>query len=74
MMLVAFVIILGGFVIIYRTTITNRQIGKNNTAYVRVQNCILGIPPASRSLEEIDHCYTVIEKEFDTQLVRYDKM
>lgn len=73
-MLIAFIVILFGFVVLYRTTITNRQIGRNNTAYVRVQNCILGIPPNSRTSDKIDRCYIVIEKDFNTKLIRYDKM
>jgi hypothetical protein len=74
MVMIAFSIILFGMGILYATTLKNRSIGRNNTAYVRVQNCILSIPATSRTEENIDHCYSVIEREFQTKLTRYDKM
>lgn len=70
----AFIVILGGFMVLYTSTLTNRKVGINNTAYVRVLNCIIARNATQRTQSDIEHCYTVIEQEFHTTLTRYDKL
>jgi hypothetical protein len=71
---IAFLVIIIGLAVLYRTTLDNRAIGRTNTAYVRVLDCIISKNAVGRSQEDIEHCYDVIEREFNTNLTRYDQL
>jgi hypothetical protein len=74
LIILAFTIIVAGLLVLFTQSLHTRDKNEETTAYVRVQNCILGIPPKDRSQAHIDNCYKVVEEEFQISLKRYDKL
>lgn len=72
MVAVAFSIILFSLAAIYVRITTNHSTGLQNNAYIRVTNCILSTPPATRGKVEIDSCYTTVEHDLNIKLQRYN--
>jgi hypothetical protein len=69
-----FFVIICGLFIIYSAVVKNRHVGKENTAYVRVLNCIISKNAVGRTQKDIEHCYQVIQGEFHVPLTRYDRL
>lgn len=43
-----------------------------NNGYIRVINCIISIPATTRTQNDIETCYEIVEKQVDVKLQRYD--
>lgn len=60
----------GLLVLVFVLTIKSST--KENNAYIRVINCVISIPARTRTQEDIEQCYVVVEKDLDVKLQRYD--
>lgn len=70
----AFVVIAFGMVVLFMAASKNSSDAKENTAYVRVINCIISKNANQRTQTDIEKCYSVIERDFGLKLVRYDRL
>lgn len=72
LIIICFSVLALGLAVIFGTQVMNRQLGKQNQAYQRLNLCIFSYPPASRTSVQIQECYTLVQKETGINLVKYN--
>jgi len=71
--LAPFIIVLAGVMIILVIIADSRGTTKQNNAYVRVINCIVSKNANTRTQDDIEQCYQIVERESNIKLQRYDR-
>lgn len=71
---IALFVALGLFMVsLYSATLTNRGVGKENQTYSRFTACALSFPATSRTQEQIDYCWEVVQRDTGVTVKRYDR-
>ncbi len=66
------IIIVAGTLLLFFLFVSAKNTGEQNNAYIRVINCIVSYNVDTRTQEQIENCYTTVERDLDTRLQRYD--
>jgi hypothetical protein len=61
-----------GILLILVFVLATKGQSKENNGYIRVINCIISIPATTRAQEDIETCYSTVEKQVGVKLQRYD--
>jgi hypothetical protein len=66
------VIGLAAVVLIVTLISSSKDTSEENNAYVRVINCIVSYPANTRTINDIELCYTMVERDLNIEIQRYD--
>jgi hypothetical protein len=69
--LLAFALIMFGFAVIFNVLMTNRSLSKENNTYLRLNACIVSVPPQTRTADYVKHCYATAEQQGGRQVDRF---
>lgn len=65
-------ITVAGLLMILAFVVSAKEKNTENNAYIRVINCIVSYPATSRTQQNIEQCYQIVEHQLNIKLQRYD--
>lgn len=66
------VIAAAAVLLVIALALDTRGTSNQNNAYIRVINCIVSYNASTRTQEQIEQCYTTVERDLNIRLQRYD--
>lgn len=54
-----------------KQTVRNHAVGIQNNTYLKLNACIISVPPQSRTPEYVKSCYNNVESANNTTITRY---
>lgn len=67
---IAFIFIIAGLLVLFTYQLSGKAKGERNNAYIRTTACIVTIPATTRTAEDIENCYKIVEEKTGIQLER----